>query len=122
MSDISYSIQFRAARGLFNHSINASGVTADMSIDGMVSQTLTLTTNAVSIQTVNLSSVGLAYLQNLSTHTASTAVVGVNDGGGFVGFCSLNPAEASMLRLTEGTQYEAKGGDGTKLHVDILEG
>ena len=122
MSDVNYSLQFRAARGLFNHSVNVAGITATMAADGMLSQTLTLSTNAASIQTAKLASVGLAYMQNLSTHTASTAAVGVNAGSGFVGFCTLKAAEAAMMRLTPGIEYEAKGGSGTQLRVDILEG
>lgn len=122
MSDINYTISYRIAKGFLNAQANAVGATADMSNTGMLSQTLTLSTNAVSISTANLSSVGLAFLQNLSTHTAQTASIGIEAGGSFVGFTTLRAGEPAMIRLTSGTDYKAKGGAGARLRVDITEG
>lgn len=122
MSDINYTISYRVAKGFLNAQVNASGVTADMNDTGMLSQTLTLSTNAVSISTANLSSVGLAFLQNLSTHTAQTASIGIEAGGSFVGFTTLRAGEPAIMRLSTGTAYQAKGATGARLRVDITEG
>lgn len=122
MSDINYSISYRVSKGFLNAQVNAAGVTAAMSDTGMLSQTLTLSTNAVSISTANLGSVGLAFLQNLSTHTAQTASIGIEAGGSFVGFTTLRAGEPAILRLSTGTTYQARGGAGARLRVDITEG
>lgn len=122
MSDISYNVSVSVSKGFLNSTVAAPGATATMSQTGLLSQTLTLSTNAVAISTANLSSVGLAFLQNLSTHTASTAAVGVNAGGSFVGFCTLRAGEPAVMRLTAGTAYEAIGTAGTRLRIDITEG
>ena len=122
MSDINYTINYRIAKGFLNAQVNTGGVTASMSQTGMLSQTLTLSTNAVSISTANLASVGLAFLQNLSTHTAQTASIGIEAGGSFVGFTTLRAGEPAIVRLATGTTYQAKGGVGARLRVDITEG
>lgn len=122
MSDINYTISYRVAKGFLNAQVNSGGVTAAMSQTGMLSQTLTLSTNAVSISTANLSAVGLAFLQNLSTHTAQTAAIGIAAGGSFVGFATLRAGEPAILRMTSGTTYQATGGAGARLRVDITEG
>lgn len=122
MSDINYSVSYRVQKGFLNAQVNSSGVTADMAQTGLLSQTLTLSTNAISISTSNLSSVGLAFLQNLSTHTAQTASIGIDAGGSFVGFTTLRAGEPAVLRLSSGTTYHAIGGAGARLRVDITEG
>lgn len=122
MADVTYSISYRVAKGFLNAQVNASGATADMTQTGLLTQTLTLSTNAVSISTANLSSVGLAFLQNLSTHTAQTAAIGIEAGGSFVGFTTLRAGEPAILRLSSGTAYKATGGAGARLRVDITEG
>jgi len=122
VSDINYTISYRVAKGFLNAQVNAAGVTAAMTETGMLSQTLTLSTNAVSISTANLSVAGLAFLQNLSTHTAQTASIGIDAGGSFVGFTTLRAGEPAIMRLTSGTTYQAKGGAGSRLRVDITEG
>lgn len=122
MSDINYTISYRVAKGFLNAQVNAAGVTAEMTDTGMLSQTLTLSTSAVSISTANLARVGLAFLQNLSTHTAQTAAIGIEAGGSFVGFTTLRAGEPAILRLSTGTTYQAKGVAGARLRVDITEG
>lgn len=122
MADVNYSVSYRVSKDFLNASVSTNNATADMSVTGMLSQTLTLTTNAVSISTANLGSVGIAFLQNLSTHTASTCTVGIDAGGSFVGFTTLKAGEPAILRLTTGTSYSARGTAGTRLRVDILEG
>lgn len=122
MSDISYNISYRVSKGFLNAQVNAFGITARMVDTGMLSQTLTLSANAVSISTANLARAGLAFLQNLSTHTAQTASIGIEAGGSFVGFTTLRAGEPAMMRLTAGTDYQVKGGAGARLRVDITEG
>ena len=65
---------------------------------------------------------GLAFLQNLSTHTAQTASIGIDAGGSFVGFTTLRAGEPAIMRLTPGTNYRAIGTSGTRIRVDITEG
>lgn len=122
MSDISYSISVRVSKDNLDNVVNVSGVTASMSLTGLRSDTYTLSSNAVSISTANLGAVGLAYMRNLSTHTASTASVGIGGGGSYLPFASLRAGEAAVLRLASGTNYEAKGTSGSRLRVDITEG
>lgn len=122
MADISYSVSYRIAKDFLNSSVAANNVTANMTLTGLQSQTLTLSTNAVSISTANLGSVGIAFMQNLSTATASTCAIGIDQGGSFVGFTTLRAGEPAVMRLTAGTNYYAKGVAGTRLRVDITEG
>lgn len=122
MADVSYSINLNVDKGFLRNSVNVSNVTANMSQVGMQSLTLTLTTNAVSISTASLSSVGMAFLRNLSTATASTAQVGIDEGGSFVSLTTLRAGEPAVFRLSSGTNYKAIGTAGTRLRVDITEG
>jgi hypothetical protein len=122
VSDINYSINYRLSKGFLSNNVNAAGVTASMAQTGLLSQTLTLSTNAISISTANLSSVGLAFLQNLSTSTLQTAAIGIEAGGSFVGFATLRAGEPAIFRLSGGTTYQATGGAGARLRVDITEG
>jgi hypothetical protein len=122
MSDINYSISYRVSKGFLSNSVNVNAATAAMNVAGLLSQTLTLSTNAVSISTANLSSVGLAFLQNISTSTLQTAAIGIEEGGSFVGFATLRAGEPALLRLSGGRQYQATGGAGARLRVDITEG
>lgn len=121
MADINYSVTLRVAKDNLAATIN-DAATANMSQVGMLTQTLTLSTNAVSISTASLASVGMAYIQNLATSTASTATIGVDASGTFVGFCTLNAGEPALLRLTAGTTYQARGIEGGRVRIDIVEG
>jgi hypothetical protein len=122
VADISYSVSDRVSKDFLNAQVASSNITANMSLTGLQSQTLTLSTNAVSISTANLGSVGLAFMQNLSTATASTCQVGIEAGGSFVGFATLRAGEPAIVRLTTGVDYKATGVSGTRLRVDIMEG
>jgi len=122
MADVSYSMSMRVSKGYLDDLVSISGGTATMDNVGMKSLTITLSTNATSISTANLSSVGMAFLRNLQTSTASTVTVGVNSGG-YVGFSELRSGEGAMLRLVGGSDYQAKGTtEGDRLRVDITEG
>lgn len=122
MADLTYNVSYRVTKGVLNSSVAASNVTANMALTGLRSDTYTLSTNAISISTANLATVGLAFLQNLSTETASTAQIGIEGGGSFVGFTTLRAGEPALVRLTAGTDYKAIGTAGTRLRVDITEG
>lgn len=122
MADISYGVSIRVEKGNLSNQISVNGATASMSQVGMQSLTLTLTTSAVSISTASLSSVGLAFLRNLSTVASSTAQVGIEAGGSFVGFTTLRAGEPAVFRMSAGTDYRVVGVAGTRLRVDITEG
>lgn len=122
MADISYSVSLKVDKDNLSNSVAAANITASMSQVGMLSQTMTLSTNAVSISTANLSSVGVAFMRNLSTATASTCQIGIEAGGSFAPFVTLRSGEPAVLRLTPGTAYSAKGAAGSRLRIDITEG
>ena len=122
MADITYTASLDVDKDFLYNSVQASGITATMAIAGMSSSTLTLGTAATSVVTANLTTVGLAFLRNVSTSTLSSAIIGVSAGGSDVGFCSLRAGEPAIVRLTSGTQYSAWGVAGTRLRIDITEG
>lgn len=122
MADISYSISVRVDKGYLSDSMAANNVTATMSLAGLKSDTYTLSTNAVSISTANLTSTGLAFMRNLSTATAATVTVGIEEGGSFVGMTTLRAGEPAIFRLSTGTNYKAIGSSGSRMRVDITEG
>lgn len=122
MPDISYNVSLKLDKGYLNNSVSVVNVTATMSEVGMNSMTLALSTNPVSISTANLTRVGLAFLRNLATATASTATLGISAGGSFLGFCTLRAGEPAVFRMSSGTEYQAIGTAGTRLRVDITEG
>ena len=122
MADISYSIAVKVDKDFLANNINANGVTASMALTGLKSDTYTLSTNASSISTANLGSVGLGFLRNLSTATAATVQIGIEAGGSFVSFATLRAGEPAVMRLSTGTQYQVRGTAGGRLRVDITEG
>lgn len=122
MADIAYSITMKVDKDNLSNSVSANGITASMAQVGLKSMTLSLTTSAVSISTANLTSVGMAFLRNLATATASTAQIGIEEGGSFVPFTTLRAGEPQLFRLSTGTEYKAIGTAGTRLRVDITEG
>jgi hypothetical protein len=122
MSDVNYSISLRVEKGYLSNQVSVSGVTASMAQTGMKSVTYTLTTNAASVSTAGLSAVGMAFLRNLSTATASTAQIGIDAGGSFVSLATLRAGEPAIFRMSSGSDYQAIGTAGTRLRVDIVEG
>ena len=122
MADVTYSASLKVDKDYLNTSVQAASITATMAIAGMSSLTMTLGTAATSVVTANLTTVGLAFFRNVSTSTASSAIVGISAGGSNVGFCSLRAGEPAVVRLTSGTQYSAWGVAGTRLRIDITEG
>ena len=122
MPDISYNVSMKLDKDYLNNSVSVVNVTATMSEVGMNSMTLALSTTPVNISTANLTRVGLAFLRNLSTATASTATIGVSAGGSIAGFCTLRAGEPAIFRMSAGKDYQAIGTTGTRLRVDITEG
>ena len=122
MADISYSIAVKVDKQFLANNLNANGVTASMALTGLKSDTYTLSTNASSISTANLGTVGLGFLRNLSTATAATVQIGIEAGGSFVSFATLRAGEPAVMRLSTGTQYQVRGTAGGRLRVDITEG
>lgn len=122
MSDISYNVSLNVQKSFLSSNIQAGGITASMTDAGLKSDTYTLSTNASSISTANLSSVGMAFLRNLSTATQATAQIGIEAGGSFVGFSTLRAGEAAIFRMSASTAYQVRGTTGGRLRVDITEG
>lgn len=122
MSDISYGVSLVVNKGYLNSQIQISNVTATMQQEGMQSLTYSLSTNPVSLSTASLSNVGMAFMRNLSTATASTAQIGIDAGGSFVSLATVRAGEPALFRLSNGQQYQAIGMVGTRLRVDITEG
>lgn len=122
MPDITYSMSLKVDKDNFVNQVQVSQVTATQSKAGYSSLVYDLTTNATALSTANLSSVGMAFLRNLSTSSAATVQIGIEAGGSFVGFTTLRGSEPALVRLSAGTDYQAKGVAGTRLRVDIAEG
>jgi hypothetical protein len=122
MADISYGLNITVNKGFLDNRIQVTNVTANMSIEGMKSLTYSLTTNPTNISTSGLSTVGLAFLRNLSTATVATAQVGIDAGGSFVALATMRAGEPAVFRLAAGQDYQAIGTAGTRLRVDITEG
>ena len=122
MSDINFSVTRRVSKDYLSGSINVQGVTAAMSANGVVADTLTLSGTTSEISTASLSSAGLAVFRNLSTSTVATVSIGVMVGSTFKGFSDPRPGEPAMFRLTAGTEYRAVGTAGARLLYDITEG
>jgi len=122
MPDITYNMSLRVSKEPLDNSVSVNSVTATMNLIGLRVDTYTLSSAATSISTANLGSVGLGFMRNLSTATASTVQIGIEAGGSFVSFATLRAGEPAMFRLSSGTAYQAKGSAGSRLRVDITEG
>jgi hypothetical protein len=122
MPDITYALTLDVNKDNLANRVQVSQVTASMDRAGYKSAVYDLSTSVVSISTANLSAVGMAFLRNLSTASASTAQIGFEAGGSFLSFATLRGGEPAILRLSTGTEYQAIGVAGTRLRVDITEG
>lgn len=122
MADVTCTVSMKVNKGFLQSDVNARGVTANMTSDSMIATTYALTTNATTLSTANLSSVGFAVFRNLSTATASVAQIGIDAGGSFVSLATLRAGEPALFRLSTGQQYQAIGTAGARLRVDITEG
>lgn len=122
MADINYSISMRVDKENLSNSINTSSVTANMSTVGMQSATYVLSGTPTTLATASLTAVGIAFLRNLSTATATTCSIGVVSGTSLISFAAPRPGETAILRLASGVNYQATGTSGARLRVDITEG
>lgn len=124
MADVTYNLSIRASRDNLDYTSQVSGVTASMNVTGMRSDTYALSSTHATISTANLSSVGFAFLRNLSASTATivTAQFGIVTGGSFYPVTTLQPGDAAVMRLASGSTYGVKGESTAKIRVDILEG
>lgn len=122
MADVTYSLSLKVDKDNLVNQVQISQITASMTQAGYKSIVYDLDTNASSISTANLSSVGVAFMRNLATASASTAQIGIEAGGSFISFATLRGGEPAIIRLSAGTDYQAKGVDGTRLRVDVSEG
>lgn len=122
MADVTCTVSMKVNKGFLQADVNARGVTASMTSDSMISTTYSLSTNATTLSTANLSSVGFGVFRNLSASTAATAQIGIDAGGSFVSLATLKAGEPALFRLSTGQQYQAIGTAGARLRVDITEG
>ncbi len=122
MPDITYNISLNVSKDFLSSNIQANGVTASMSNSGLKSDTYTLSAEAVSISTANLSQAGVAFMRNISTAASATVQIGISAGGSFVPFATLRAGEPAIMRLSAGSSYQAIGSSSARLRVDITEG
>jgi len=124
MPDITISIVGQVIKGSLNQSVNATGVTADMSSTGMLAVTLNLGTATTQISTANMSSLGYAFARSLVTNTATTATVSFGRlvGTNLYDACTLRPGEAAAMRLSAGDYAAKAAGAGCPLLLEVYEG
>lgn len=125
MADVTYTISKQVTRGALSQSFVAAGVTADLSVPGISTQTLSPGTNAAgtsAISTATLTSVGLYFARNLSTVATATVSFGQLSAGALVPTVSLRGGEASVGRLAAGSYAAQSNLAGTQLVISILEG
>lgn len=124
MSDLNYTISGNVIKESLRQSFNASGVTADMSVNGLYSVSLSLGTSVTQISTASLSSVGLCFIQSLATSETHTVSFGRYDAPSSAVFetVTLRGGEAGVFRLSPGS-YAAKAAiTGSRLMLTIYEG
>lgn len=107
MPDLNYSITGQVQKGALSQSFAATGVTADIATAGVLSVTLALGTNATTISTASMGSLGLCFARSLATETTHTVSFGRYSGGTLHETARLKAGEAAVLRLAPG-DYAAK--------------
>lgn len=125
MPDVTYSISANLAKGALAQSFAAAGVTADLSVSGINTQTISPGTNAATttaISTASMTAVGLYFARNLSTVSTATVSFGQLSAGALVPTVSLRGGEASIGRLAAGSYSAQANLTGTQLVITILEG
>ncbi len=124
MPDIVYSISSQVSKGALSQSFAASGVTADISVSGINTQTLTPGTNAAgtsAISTATMTQVGHFFARNLSTVSTAAVSFGQLSGGALVPTVKLLGGEAAVGRLEPGSYACQSNLTGTKLLISIVE-
>lgn len=122
MAEITYSVSSRVSGDGLSGSVSANAITAAMSVPGLRTDVMTMSSSAVDISTANLTSAGLAIIQSIDTSTASTCLLSVSSGGSTYAFSSLRSGEAVLFRMAPGVSYKAQGTSGSRIRVDITEG
>ena len=122
MADLNIGTTIVVSKGGLSSSVYATNVTATMNQSGMKTTVYTLSSNAVSLSTANLSAVGVAQFWNISTDTNATVLVSAVSGANVVGFTAPRPGEPALLRLPSGISFQATGHTAALLRVDITEG
>lgn len=125
MPDVTYSINAAVVKNAFNQTFAASGVTANVNVSGISTQTLSPGTNAANtaaISTATLTSVGLFFARNLSTVSTAAVSFGQLSAGSLVPTVSLRGGEAAIGRLAAGNYAAQSNLAGTQLVISILEG
>lgn len=121
MPDLNYSITGQVQKGALSQSFAATGVTADIATAGVLSVTLALGTNATTISTASMGSLGLCFARSLATETTHTVSFGRYSGGTLYETARLKAGEAAVLRLAAG-DYAAKSAvNGSRIVLTILE-
>lgn len=121
MPDLNYSITGQVQKGALSQSFAATGVTADIATAGVLSVTLALGTNATTISTASMGSLGLCFARSLATETTHTVSFGRYSGGTLYETARLKAGEAAVLRLAPG-DYAAKSAvNGSRIVLTIFE-
>jgi len=121
MPDLNYSITGQVQKGALSQSFAATGVTADIATAGVLSVTLALGTNATTISTASMGSLGLCFARSLATETTHTVSFGRYSGGTLYETARLKAGEAAVLRLAAG-DYAAKSAvNGSRIVLTIFE-
>lgn len=124
MADVNYTISGSVTKDAFRQAFNAAGVTANMSVNGVYSVSVSLGTATSQISTATLSSVGLCFVQNLATQTTHTISFGRYDApaSALHETLTLRGGEAGVFRLAAG-DYAAKSAvAGSRMMLTIFEG
>lgn len=121
MPDLNYSITGQVQKGALSQSFAATGVTAEIATAGVLSVTLALGTNATTISTASMGSLGLCFARSLATETTHTVSFGRYSGGTLYETARLKAGEAAVLRLAPG-DYAAKSAvNGSRIVLTIFE-
>ena len=124
MADINYTITGTVSKGSFRQTFNAAAVTANMSVNGLYSVSLDLSTAITVVSTASLTSLGVCFAQNLATTATHTVSFGRYDGPSTTlhETLTLRAGESAVLRLAAGS-YAAKAAvAGSRMMLTIYEG
>lgn len=124
MSDINYTILGTVSKGSFRQTFNAASVTASMNVSGLYAVSLDLNTAVTQVSTASLSSLGLCFVQNVSTVSTHTVSFGRYDGPSSTLYetLTLRAGESAVLRLSPGN-YAAKAAvAGSRMMLTVYEG
>lgn len=124
MADINYTILGTVSKGSLRQTFNAASVTADMNVNGLYCVSLDLSTSVTQVSTASLASVGLCFVQNLSTAATHTVSFGRYDGpsSALHETLTLRAGESAVLRLASGSYAAKSAVAGSRMMLTIYEG